>query len=118
MRQLLHTKHIVGMTVTLLVGLTTMSPCSALPVDLGEAEKFVLLGLNGGTVKVNSATSIQGDVGYGNGVTSHYNKKVQDFVGSAYVHSGADFEYDDKNFQPTGGIHMGSIAPAVDTLLD
>jgi parallel beta-helix repeat protein len=82
-------------------------------VTLGEAATFGILGLNGGTVSINSATKIVGDVGYSKGVTSTINQKAEDFQGTALVHSQvASFAYTDKNYKPTGGIVRGGAADA------
>jgi hypothetical protein len=80
-------------------------------IGLGQAASFGILGLNGGTVSINSATQIVGDVGYSQGVTSPDNQKAANFQGTVYVHSQvASFTYTDKNFLPSGGIVTGGIA--------
>jgi choice-of-anchor A domain-containing protein len=84
-------------------------------ISLGEASNFGLLGLENGSVIINSATKIIGDVGYSAGVVSTTNQKAEDFTGGAYVHSTATFSYQDKNFFPSDGILTG---PAVDARLD
>ena len=82
---------------------------------LGAASQFALLALNNGNMTINSATSITGNVGYSNGVTSTTNQKVSTFNGTAYVDSGATFSDTPATFAPTGGIIVGGVA---DTLLD
>ncbi len=81
---------------------------------IGEAANYVLLGLQGGTVSINSATNVIGNVGYSAGVTSTTNQKVGDgglFNGTVYVHSNvAQFQYTDKNFLPSGGIVQNNAA--------
>ena len=84
-------------------------------LSLGSASGFALLSLEGGSMTINSATKIVGDVGYSDGVVSNTNQKAEDFTGGAYVHSGASFSYEDKNFFPTGGVLTGI---SVDNLLD
>ena len=54
---------------------------------LGAASQFALLALNNGNMTINSATSITGNVGYSNGVTSTTNQKVSTFNGTAYLDS-------------------------------
>jgi hypothetical protein len=79
-------------------------------INLGEAGNFAVLGLNNGTVTINSATSITGNVGYSNGVISNTNQKVDSFTGTVYVHSGATFNYTAATFNPSGGIVIGGAA--------
>ncbi len=90
----------------------------ALPVSvdtqLGAANNFALLALDNGTMSVNSATSITGNVGYSAGVTSSTNQKVGSFNGTAFVHSTATFS-NASTFAPSGGIVIGGAA---DTLLN
>ncbi len=85
-------------------------------INLGQAANFVVLGLENGTVIINSATSITGDVGYSDGVVSNTNQKVDSFVGTAYVHSGATFNHTMATYDPSGGIQTGP--GVVDDLLD
>jgi choice-of-anchor A domain-containing protein len=79
-------------------------------INLGAAGNFGILGLNNGTVTINSATSITGDVGYSNGVVSNTNQKVDSFNGTVYVHSGATFNYTPATFNPSGGFVIGGAA--------
>lgn len=72
--------------------------------SIGSASGFGLLGLENGSVTINSATQIVGNVGYSSGVTSTTNQKAEDFNGAALVHSGANFSHTSKNFLPSGGI--------------
>ncbi len=88
-----------------------VAPAPTLPPTtscIGEAANYVLLGLNGGNVTINSGTNVIGNVGYSAGVTSSTNQKVGDdgqFNGTVYVHSNvAQFQYSAQNFLPTGGI--------------
>ena len=99
---------------------------------LSPADQFVILGIGGpdaanrGTVIINSATSITGNVGYNRFTTSTTNQKVTTFTGTAYVHSevaptgapGANWNYTAATYVPTGGIQYGSSNVAVDTLLN
>jgi hypothetical protein len=78
--------------------------------QLGSANSFALLALNNGSMIINSATSITGDVGYSAYVTSTTNQKVSGFTGTAYVASTATFIYMPATFQPTGGIITGADA--------
>ncbi len=75
---------------------------------IGEAAQFAILGLEGGSIIINSATNIYGDIGYSANVTSIDNKKAGNdgpFTGTVYVHgSVAQFSYDAQNFLPSGGI--------------
>ena len=96
-------------------GILLASTASAATVDLGAASGFTVLGLDGGEVIINSATSITGDVGYSSGVVSNTNQKVDSFVGTAYVHSDATFDHTSATFAPTGGIMSGTTS---DNLLD
>jgi choice-of-anchor A domain-containing protein len=84
-------------------------------IGLGEASTFALLGLEGGTVIVNSATSVNGDFGYGANVTSTTNQKIGDdapWTGGAYVHSTATFSYTAGNYLPSDGVTIGGAADA------
>ena len=76
----------------------------------GEAAEFTILGLEGGSVIINSATSIEGNVGYGKNVTSETNQKVDNFDGTAYAHSSATFKYTTSTYMPSGGINIGGDA--------
>ncbi len=78
------------------------SPC------FDETDTYAILGLDGGSVIVNSATNIIGDVGYSRNVTSNTNQKAGDsgaFNGTAYVHTNVtSFNYNVGNFLPSGGV--------------
>mgnify|MGYP003657756123 CR=1 FL=1 len=107
--------------VTLAGALLAFSAGSAAAAPfLGSANDFVVLGLNNGSVIINSATSIEGDVGYSSGVTSGTNQKIDSFVGSAFVHSNVnDFTYTAATYAPTGGIHpVPPIPPGSDASVD
>ena len=78
--------------------------------ELGESAGFTLLALNDGTMIIDSATSIVGDVGYSNGVVSNTNQKVDSFTGTVYVHSGATFSDTPATFAPSGGFVIGGAA--------
>lgn len=108
-RKFLHT----AFALLLMLGATGHAHASTL-ASLGAADQFGILGLENGTVIINSATSIVGDVGYSAGVVSTTNQKVDLFDGTAYVSSTANFSYTAATFVPTGGIQTG---PAVDQLL-
>ena len=70
-----------------------------------EPFSYGLLGLNGGTFTINSSTNLIADVGYSSGVTSNTNQKINNFTGTAYVHSQVtSFIYTAATYQPTGGI--------------
>jgi hypothetical protein len=108
------------------------APASARGGVLTPADQFAILGIGGssaasrGTVIINSATSITGDVGYARFTTSTTNQKVTTFTGTAYVHSevaptattGTNWNYTAATYVPSGGIQYGSSSAAVDTLLD
>jgi hypothetical protein len=85
--------------------------------ELGAASSFALLALTNGTMTINSATSIIGNVGYSAGVTSHTNQKVDSFTGTVYVASSVtEFTYTAATFQPSGGIVTGGVADALLTV--
>jgi choice-of-anchor A domain-containing protein len=88
------------------------------PVDLGAAGDFAVLGLQNGTVIINSATSLVGNVGYCWNQVSTTNQKVDFFTGAAYVHSTATFNHTPATFAPSAGIHFGSSEATVDPYLD
>jgi hypothetical protein len=106
-------------SLTLLAALTsglllssTAAASSLLP---GEAGNFTILGLEGGSVIINSATSVSGDVGYSKNVTSNTNQKIDNFDGTAYVHSTTTFTHTAATYAPSGGIVTGGSA---DSLLE
>lgn len=102
--------------VCAIVFLAMMTPRSAsAAVVLGEAEDFVLLALEDGSMIINSATSITGNVGYSDGVTSGTNQKVDLFTGAVYIHSGASVTTTPATFMPSLGTTIGGAA---DTKLD
>lgn len=79
---------------------------------LGNAAGFAVLGMEQGDVTINSATSITGDVGYTDGVVSNTNQKVDQFDGTAYLHSGASVNTTPATFAPTGGVQSGAQVDA------
>src|SRR6185503_445428 len=91
------------------------------PVNLGAAGYFAILGLadhnctgcQDASITINSATTINGNVGYGAGTTSGTNQKVGTFNGTALVSSTAAFTDTSATFQPTGGILTGSAVPGI-----
>ena len=90
-----------------------VAPARGDSITLGTTQDFVLLALNNGFLKINSATSITGDVGVSSNVDVGSAQKVDSFNGSAYLYSGtttADFisTYAEATFNPTGGIHSGN----------
>jgi SdrD B-like domain/Secretion system C-terminal sorting domain len=91
-----------------------VSPPPTTTTCIGEAANYVMLGLQGGNVTINSATNVIGDIGYSAYVTSTTNQKVGDdgiFNGVVYVHSDvAQFSYASQNFLPSGGIVQNSAA--------
>lgn len=96
--------------------------CASQLACLDEAATFVVLGLNGGNMIINSADTVVGDIGYSSGVTSNTNQKIGGgigddvWAGGAYVHSNvASFVYNAGNYLPSDGINMGA---AVDARLD
>ncbi len=96
-------------TIFVCVTIFAIQPALGVSGDLGAAADYALLGLQNGTVIVNSATTVTGDFGYSAGVTSTSNQKIgEDYLGqwtgAAYVHTGADFQYTDKNYIPSLGI--------------
>jgi hypothetical protein len=88
------------------------SHCAVIETQLGAVRNgaFTLLALNNGAMTINSSTSITGNVGYSAYVTSTTNQKIDSFVGTAYVHSTANFVYTPATYQPTGGIIRGGAA--------
>lgn len=109
---------LVAAVVALIV---TASSSFAAPISLGSDANFALLALNNGSLEINSATTITGNVGYSANVLVPNAQKVDTFNGSAFVHSGAtttnfNSKYAPATFAPSGGIHYGP--GAVDTLLD
>ncbi len=94
------------------------SPAAAVSVGLGAAADFAVLVTNGGTLTINSATTLIGDVGYSRDSTSATNQKVTTFTGGVFVHSTANFSYTAATFDPSEGFHYGSSDPAVDLKLD
>ena len=83
------------------------------PPTGGSCEPFAfgLLGLNGGTFTINSSTNLIADVGYSRLVTSTTNQKINNFTGTAYVHSQVtSFVYTAATYQPTGGIVRNNAA--------
>jgi len=79
----------------------------------GDLPAFGLLGLEGGTFTINSSHNLIADVGYCSGVTSTTNQKIDNFTGTAYVHSQvANFVYTAATYQPTGGIINNGTADA------
>ena len=102
-------RFLVGIGSLVFAGIACANSVSVAS-QLGAANGFVLLALADGDMTINSATSITGNVGYSNGVVSHTNQKVDAFTGTAYVHSGADFQFTAATFVPTGGIISGGAA--------
>ena len=77
------------------------------PPPSGSCEPFPfgLLGLNNGNFTINSSTNLIADVGYSSYVTSTTNQKINNFTGTAYVHSQVtSFVYTAATYRPTGGI--------------
>lgn len=87
---------------------TSCLPC--VDSNIGGCSGFALLALNGGTMTINSSTSIQGDVGYSAGVTSGTNQKITTFNGTAYIHSTANVTLTSATYQPSGGVIQGGSA--------
>lgn len=83
---------------------------------IGEASTFALLGLENGSVIINSSTAVTGDFGYSKGVTSTVNQKIGDdapWIGGAYVDSQvAAFAYSSKDYLPSDGIFGFPIGSA------
>ncbi len=85
----------------------------------GNCEPFPygLLGLNNGNFTINSSKNLIADVGYSGNVTSNTNQKIDNFIGTSYVHSQVNsFIYTAATYQPTGGIVQNSAVD--DALLD
>ena len=75
------------------------------PTGICEPFPFGLLGLNNGNFTINSSTNLIADVGYSSQVTSTTNQKINNFTGTAYVHSQVtSFVYTAATYQPSGGI--------------
>ncbi|MDX2225077.1 MAG: hypothetical protein SFV21_20135 [Rhodospirillaceae bacterium] len=87
-----------------------LSPAAQAAPFLASVSNFVVFGLAGGDVTINSATSISGNVGYAANVTSTTNQKVDSFTGGVFVHSTATFNYTPATFAPSGGITVGGVA--------
>lgn len=88
------------------------SSCMLLSSPAFAQDNCAILAFEGGTSIINSATSIDGDVCYTDGVTSTTNQKAEDFDGTVRVHSGSTFSFTSKNFAPSGGIiDDGSMDP-------
>ncbi len=74
------------------------------PAD-SALSQFGLLGLNNGTLTINSSTNLIANVGYSSGVTSNTNQKIDYFTGTSYVQSNVtSFIYATSTYQPNGGI--------------
>lgn len=101
----------VALTLLLLMA----GPATSNPLSLGVADQFGILGLANGGVTIDGATLIIGNAGYSSGVFSGTNQNVANFVGTAYVSSGAVFAFTPATYAPTGGIIVGGTA---DTLLN
>ena len=91
------------------------SPCLADGITLGTLNNWVLLALNNGSLSINSATSIVGNVGYSMNVAVPSAQKVGSFTGVADVYGGATTlnfiaKYKDATFNPTGGIRSGNTS--------
>lgn len=116
-------KKVLGclpMVIMALMGFAGLAQATPIPV-LGTTADFALLALNNGSLSINSATSIVGNVGYSMNVAVPSAQKVDSFIGTAYVYSGAtttNFSSEVKlaTFAPSGGILYGP--GAVDALLD
>ena len=98
--------------VALCAGLALWSPTAGATPFIGSAADFAVLGLEGGEVIINSATSITGNVGYSANVTSNTNQKVDSFNGAAFVHSTATFSHTPATFAPSDGLFVGGSADA------
>lgn len=116
-------RKIVLICLMLALALGVGTPAQADPyITLGTAANFAILGLYNttnsfGQMTVNSATVVTGDFGYADKITSTTNQKIGEgyfgeWTGTAYVHSGANFSYDDKNYIPTGGVQIGGASNA------
>ena len=82
-----------------------------------EPFPFGILALNGGSLTINSSRNLIGDVGYSSQVISNTNQKIDNFTGTAYVHSQvSSFIYTAATYQPTGGIIRND--PGVDAALN
>ncbi|MGE5430073.1 MAG: SdrD B-like domain-containing protein [Syntrophomonadaceae bacterium] len=81
---------------------------------LGLAARYGILGLDNGTVIINSATNLRAWVGYSDGVTSTTNQKVNNFIGKVEVHSGATFNYTPATFNPSLGIYTSGYDDSLD----
>ncbi|MGE5621137.1 MAG: SdrD B-like domain-containing protein [archaeon] len=81
---------------------------------LGLAARYGVLGLDNGTVIINSATNLIAWVGYSDGVTSTTNQKVDNFIGKVEVHTGATFNYTPATFNPSLGIYTTGYDDSLD----
>ena len=109
----------LSFALALAVGVSAMwasNATAAVIPGMGATGQFTILGLENGTVTINSATSIIGNVGYSAGVTSTTNQKVDTFIGQVYVSSAvSSFSYTAATFAPSGG--FAPVNPANDSLL-
>ncbi|ELS00585.1 Protein of unknown function (DUF3494) [Xenococcus sp. PCC 7305] len=104
-------KSYVVISLVLATAISALTPKIALTqtdsITLGEASNYAIFGLKDGTVIINSATQVNGNIGYGENVESLTNQKIgenNDWSGTAYIHSSSNFNYTDKNFIPSNGI--------------
>jgi len=110
-----------GSALLLLLALTApVAQVTAAGIELGNTASFALLALEGGSLEINSAHSIVGNVGYSQNVLVPNAQKVDSFIGSAYVYSGItttnfNAKVATATYAPTGGIQYGP--GAADTLL-
>jgi len=85
--------------------------------DSCEPFPFGILGLNGGSLTINSSRNLIADVGYSSGITSNTNQKIDNFTGTSYVHSQVNsFIYTAATYRPTGGIIRND--PGFDAFMD
>lgn len=101
--------------LALLCSLIAPVTASADPITIGSLSDYVILALNNGSLEINSASSIIGNVGYSSNVAVPNAQKVDLFNGAAYLYSGATTtnfaaKYADATFNPTDGIHSGATS--------
>ena len=91
----------------------TATPAFADPI-LGSLTNWVVFALNNGSLEINSATTVIGNVGYSNNVAVPNAQKVDIFNGGVYVYGGAStdnlYAKADATFLPSDGIHTGNTS--------
>jgi hypothetical protein len=100
--------HCILLVQAALALVLLLSPRSARAdnITFGAASEFVILGLEGGSLEINSATKIEGNVGFSKNISVPNAQKVTTFDGTTYVYSGTATT----NFNAK---HDGSLSPVL-----